>query len=157
MPDQNNPANDGGLGEVLRDTGSRSSVADSKLIARAVRERWPIDLPKKQRIVTTLMQILDTDTYEVEKIESNLAANGEASGPPTTTAKVTMPNHRNQVAAARTLAIMVGQNQEDEHHADNLEAKHKEIDARKTIILDGVSWEEFHALPERKVIPNEAQ
>jgi hypothetical protein len=98
----------GGLGELARREGTK--VADVGLIRRAVAERWEIDAPRRRRLVAILSQIAETDEVEVEAFRG---AGENAVG----TIKVC--NHRNQIAAVRTLAAMVGQNQADEH----LEAK----------------------------------
>lgn len=129
--------------------GGGTVVADARMIARAVKDRWPIDETRRALIVTVLTQIAQTDSYEIERVENRSGGNGEGFGPSETTGKIVQPNHRNQVAAARTLAAMVGQNQADEHHADkqgNDDARLK-LDAVKA--LAGLSQDEKLALIQR--------
>lgn len=93
------------------------AVSDIKLMGRALKERWPMSPERRARIITTLCQIVDTDTFEVEKVECEGGNNGEGTRTKTV-GKITMPNHRNQIAAAKTLIAADALNQSDEHLAD---------------------------------------
>jgi len=113
------PEDDGGVGALLADTDR--SVAHLATVRRAVKERWPIPPERRQRILTTLQQIVEVDTFEVEKNETEYGPDGKVS----TSRKVgsiTMPNHRNQVAAAKVLLAAAKLDQEDQHHVENLAA-----------------------------------
>jgi hypothetical protein len=118
MSDQNGqpPENTGGVGGLL--SNPNRTISDANLIRRAISERWPVSLERRQRLVTILGQIAETDVFEIEKFETS-DGGSESKGPLRTTGRITMPNHRNQIAAARTLVAMVAQNQADEHHADD--------------------------------------
>lgn len=84
-----------------------------QLLRRAARERWDIPKATRVRAVNVLHTIMGEDTFEIERV--GVKSGGKADGEEESTVKTKAPNHRNQIAAARTLAVLVGQQQKDEH------------------------------------------
>lgn len=142
---QNNgtpPEDFGGSGGLL--SNPDTSVADLNLIGRAIGDRWPIPHDRRQRILTTLQQIVETDTFEIEKIEHE-----EGTKVGKKTATVAMPNHRNQVAAARCLLLADRMNQVDEHAARGSSSETTiNIDARR-ITVDQVDLDALERVRQR--------
>lgn len=130
----------GGMGGLLADPTLIPS--DCRTLARAFVERWPIPPERRQRILTTLQQIVESDTFEVEKTETEGGPNGEGAKT-IKVGSITMPNHRNQVAAARVLLTAFKVDQDDQHHLEDLAAGIKKgvnIFTGPTIVLEGECW-----------------
>src|SRR6185369_11736860 len=109
MSGENGP---GGQGEIAALADVHHERAGFKTLGRAVRERWPIPPERRQRILTVLQQIVETDTFEVEKTETEAGPNGEGAKSQKV-GSLTMPNHRNQVAAAKVLLQAAALDQAD--------------------------------------------
>lgn len=148
MSDNGQPAaaDDGGVGALLADPDR--SVAYLATVRRAITERWPISPERRQRLLTVMSQIVEADTFEVSKIICEPGRNGE--GAPSTDEKresIVMPNHRNQVAAAKVLLSAAKLDQDDMHHLENLAAPRSgtSINLRTgpTFILKGEAWSKF--------------
>lgn len=75
---------------------------DAQMIRRALRQRWPMSDEVRADLVNCLKAIVCTEKIEVVS----------KSGEP-----ISIPNHRNQAAAARVLVAMEAQNQADDHLA----------------------------------------
>lgn len=73
----------------------------------------------RKRILTVLMQIVESDVFEIEKVEHEGGPNGEGSKS-VKTGSVRMPNHRNQVAAAKAIMAAMAMDQQDEQHLERL-------------------------------------
>ena len=82
-------------------TDSKQSLADTRLMSRAVRERWPIDDVKRAVIINRLCRIVDKDDVAVTDQQGTVQYD-EATA------------DRNAIAAARVLVAMISQNQRDE-------------------------------------------
>jgi hypothetical protein len=99
------PPDQSGEGQELRILADpqdhKQTLVDARLMARAVRERWPIDEDKRAAIVNRLCRIVDT-----EQVASITADGREVNDEDKAT--------RNSIAAARVLVAMIGQNQRDE-------------------------------------------
>lgn len=111
------PQDEGGQGEISALADSHHERAGFKTLGRAVRERWPIPPERRQRILTVLQQIVETDTFEVEKTETESGPNGEGQSS-RKVGSISMPNHRNQVAAAKVLLAAAKLDQDDQHHVE---------------------------------------
>lgn len=113
-------AKPGGVGALLADP--EKIAADCATIRRAFKERWPIPEERRQRILTVLQQIVETDTFEVERVETAAGPNGEGIGPESKRASIKMPNHRNQVAAAKAILAATGEDRDDQQHLERIAA-----------------------------------
>ncbi len=82
---------------------------DLRLLARAVKERWPVR--KRDVVVKRLLGIVEKTQVEV------MTKTGPAS--------LDGPADANAVAAARVLVAMEAQNQDDQHHNDGETVNHK--------------------------------
>lgn len=87
------------------------------LVRRSVRERWPTSEQKRREVADEMYRLSLKRTVTV----------GSMAGP------IEVENDRNQTAAARVYAQMVGMNQADDHHADK-----QEIDSAR-FALDAAS------------------
>lgn len=106
----------GGIGGLLSQPNRVQE--DCHLIRRAIAEGWPVPMERRQRILTTLQQIVETDTFEIERVELTKSGEGQLVREETT-AKVKAPNHKNQIAAARTILDAYKTDQSDKHHVED--------------------------------------
>lgn len=116
----------GGAGGLL---ANPRKVADLNLIGRAITERWPIPPERRTRILTVLQQIVETDEFAIEKIEHEESAPGREAACGKKTVTVKMPNHKNQIAAAKAIMAAAALDQADRHHADGARV-HQTSDVR---------------------------
>lgn len=108
-----------GFGHLL--TNPDTIVQDCKTVRRAFVERWPIPRERRERLLTILQQIAETDEFTVEKVEHDGGPNGEGAKE-TKTASIRMPNHRNQIAAAKAILAAQAADDSDRQHLEKLEA-----------------------------------
>lgn len=87
--------------------------SDIKLAHRAVKERWPIVDKHKATLIERLMTVVNKEQVAVMTKAGPFLSDGEAD--------------KNAVAAARVLAMMEGQNQKDQHHAEGEKVQHEHI------------------------------
>jgi hypothetical protein len=99
------PPEQSGEGQELRILADLSDhkqvLTDARLMARAVRERWPIDEEKRAAIVNRLCRIVDAEEVATITGDGRQVMDEDKAA-------------RNSIAAARVLVSMIGQNQRDE-------------------------------------------
>ena len=81
---------------------------DVRLAQRAVKHRWPMKRAKCRGLVDRLFAIAEKTVVSVVTRTGDMEA-------------VEGPADVNSISAARVLVAMTGQNQSDEHHADDLD------------------------------------
>ena len=133
---------------------------DCKIIRRAIREGWPVPLERRQRILTTLQQIVETDTFEIEKIVHEQGP--DKTSKEVKTESIKAPNHKNQIAAAKAILAAAQLDQQDAHHveAHNQRERHHADDVARgagenktvhnTIILGGADASRLMNPPKRE-------
>lgn len=78
---------------------------DTRLVARAIKLRWPIKDEKAAILIERLFDITEKTAVTVMTKEGPESLDG--------------PADVNAISAARVIVQMMGQNQSDEHHADD--------------------------------------
>lgn len=121
---------DGGEGGFCKPYRAGAHIA---LVGRAVTERWPTTEEVRKQVADEMAKIALKRTTTV----------GGMEGP------IEVDNDRNQTAAARVYAGMVGQNQADEHHSDKLHQDDKHLAVDMVAALAQQSREQKEALIRR--------
>ena len=96
---------DAGNGEeltILSDADDlKQTLADARLMGRAIRERWPIDEQKRMALVNRLCRIVEKEDVATTDQQGGVQYDEDKAD-------------RNATAAARVLVAMMAQNQRDE-------------------------------------------
>jgi hypothetical protein len=115
----------GGVGGLLKNPDV--AVMDMNTIRRAFKERWPIPPERRQRILTVLQQIVETDTFDVQNSKGDEVH------------VATMPNHRNQVAAAKAILAAAALDQADMHHLERVKADEAKPGATTNVLVFNIA------------------
>ena len=95
-----------GVSQLCRDPNKQRE--DIALIGRAIRNRWPMSAKTRRVLVNRLVAVTEKEAVLVP------------FGPDNVLMPMDGPADDKAIAAARVLVAMMGQNQADRHHADDL-------------------------------------